>query len=40
MTVVMRCDSHHGGVKHIGKVCQLMERYDSHGGDVRWIGEV
>ena len=40
MTVIRKCDSHHGGVKGIRKVCQLMERCDSHGGDIKMLGEV
>ena len=27
-----RCDSPHGGVKYVRKVCQLMDRFDGHGG--------
>ena len=41
MTVVRKCDSHQGGVKHIiRKVFQLMERCDGQGGDVKVLGEV
>ena len=35
-----RCENHHGVVKGIRKVCQLMERCDGHGGDVNVLGEV
>ena len=33
VTVDRECDSTKGGVKDMGKVCQLMGRCDGHGGD-------
>ena len=40
MTVVRKCDSHHGVMKGIRKMCQLMERWDGHGEDVKMLKEV
>ena len=40
MTVLIKCDSHQGGVKGITKVCQLMESCDAHWKSVQEIGEV
>ena len=37
-TVVRRCDSYQGGMKVVGNLFQLMERYDGHGGDVGCVG--
>ena len=34
-----RCDSPHGGVKYVRKVCQL-ERYDANGRSVQELEEV
>ena len=35
-----RCDTPHGGLKDVRKVCQVMERCDGYGGDVKVLGEV
>ena len=33
-------DSPRGGVKDVGRVCQLMERCDAHGSSVQELGKV
>ena len=40
MTVVRKCDSHHGGVNSIREVCQLMGRCNGPVGGIKGYGEV